>query len=675
MRKNFRIFVCALAMLLSASYFGACGIINVGNSSKDPSDSSPNRPSDSSSDSSSDNGGEHGGEIEETEHKIIKNGKSEYKLVIPAQADAKTRKAANEFDAFFSEATDISLEIVEDTQTTWSESAKYISFGNTSLLESANVEVSEAELGQQGFQIKTVGESVFVASVGGLGALYGSYELLGKLVGYEQFTANCYSLDTDVTELALPHFNIKEVPDFEYRIAPYGSAFNNSVFRERMRMFHDQEIYIKNSQVHTMLRTILPIKTHVKDLEEKFKNGTAEVEDYQETHPKWFMDTFQQLCYTAHGDAEEYEALITEIVESCKKLILSDPDHDYISITQMDVNVWCTCSACSALKDKYGTNAASQTILVNEVAERIEKWLIDENIGRNIQFVVFAYHQTEKAPVKRNSDGSYVAIDENVVLRKNVSVQIAPISANYVDSIYDSENITLYNLTESWLSCADSFAYWGYDCYFGSYLTPYNTYGSMQDAMIRLYEINSKIVWMQGAYNMRNQTGFDDVKTYLWSKLMWNRYADVNALIQNFFDNVYQEASKEMYNAFLQMRIGMELQKGKNLDKGIWARPATSDEWWDKRMLEQMLDTFEVAKTKIESYKVSDPERYQAMMDNIVKETLFPRYVLIEAYSSSYSNMKLLEMKASFREDVERLDVNATSEGVSMMDYLNANGF
>jgi hypothetical protein len=156
---------------------------------------------------------------------------------------------------------------------------------------------------------------------------------------------------------------------------------------------------------------------------------------------------------------------------------------------------------------------------------------------------------------------------------------------------------------------------------------------------------------------------------------MWNRYADVNALIQNFFDNVYQEASKDMYNAFLQMRIGMELQKSKDLGKGIWMQPATSTEWWGQRMMEQMLDTFELAKTKIESYKISDPKRYQAMLDNIVKESIFPRYLLLETYSSTYSNTQLVEMKTSFRADVERLDINQISEGVSMTDYLNANGY
>ncbi len=666
MRKNFKMLTCALATFLSINCLVACGKIgHQGNQGNSSTDSSAQLPPDS---------GLHGGEITETEHNIVKNGNSEYKIVIPATADVKTQKAANEFDTFFREATYIVLDNVKEAETTWSNTEKYISLGNTSLLKHTEIEISEEELGNQGYEIHTVGQSIFVAAVGGLGTLYGVYDLLHHLVGYEQFTANCYSLDMDVTEIALPDFDIKEVPDFEYRIAPYGSAFNDSVFRERMRMFHDQEVYIENAQVHTMLRTILPTKTHVQSLKDQYDKGTLEV-DYEEDHPLWFMDSKQQLCYTAHGDPDEYEALIAQLVENCKELILSDAEHDYISISQMDVNVWCSCDACGALKSKYGTNAASQIMLVNDVAERVEKWLEDEEMGREIQFVIFAYHQTEKAPAKRNADGTYYAIDNEVVLRHNVSVQVAPISANYIDSIYDEDNITLYNLTESWLPCASSFAYWGYDCYFGSYLTPYNTYGSMQDAMIRLYEMNAKIVWMQGAYNLRHQTGFDDVKTYLYSKLMWNRYADVNALIQNFFDNVYKEASQDMYNAFLQMRIGMELQKSKDLGKGIWMQPATSTEWWDQRMMEQMLDTFESAKTKIESYKISDPKRYQEMLDNIVKESIFPRYLLLEAYSSTYSSAQLLEMKTLFRADVERLDINQISEGVSMTDYLNANGY
>ncbi|MBQ8294832.1 MAG: DUF4838 domain-containing protein [Clostridia bacterium] len=659
MKNKFKIGVCALAICLLVSNLASCG---GGNQSSD------------SSEKPLPEGGEHGGVVGETDHMLVEDGNSEYKLVIPVDADVKTKKAANEFETFFSEATDIELEVITDAQATWSDTAKYISLGNTSLLETANIEINEVELGQQGYEIRTVGQSIFVASAGGFGALYGAYDLLGHLVGYEQFTSNHYSLDTNVSELTLPNFEIKEVPDFEYRIAPYGAAFTNSVFRERMRMFHDQEVYIENAQVHTMLRTILPTKTHDTSLKDKYDNGTLE-KDYEEEHPYWFMDSKQQLCYTAHGDPEEYEALITEIVENCKKLILSDPDHDYISLTQMDVNVWCSCNACSALKNKYGTNAASQIILANDVAERVEKWLEDEQVGRKIQFVIFAYHQTEKAPAIRNSDGTYSAIDEEVILRDNISVQIAPISANYIDSIYAEENVTLYNLTESWVPCAKSFCYWGYDCYFGSYLTPYNTYGSMQDAMTRLYEMNAKIVWMQGAYNLRAQTGFDDVKTYLWSKLMWNVKADVNALIQNFFDNVYQDAGQDMYNAFLQMRVGMELQKTKDLNKGIWSQPATSVEWWDKRMLVQMLETFEVAKTKIESYQLSDLKLYQAIMDNIVKESIFPRYVLIEAYGSTYSNTELAQMKSSFRADVERLDINALSEGISTSDYFNANGY
>lgn len=658
MRKVIKKGAFALAMLLCFTHLIGCG-----------GGETPNAPIEPTPE-----GGEHGGVVETTENMIVDNGSSAYKIVLPANADEKTVKAASEFDLFFREATDIKLEVITDDQAVWSDSAKYISLGNTSLLDDAQIELDAVELGTQGYEIHTVDQSVFVASVGGYGTLYGTYDLLKYLVGYEQFTANYYSLDTNVTEIALPDFDIKEIPDFEYRIAPYGSAFYNSVFRERMRTFHDEEIYIAGAQVHTMLRSILPTKTYVQKLKDQYDNGTLEL-DYEVAHPYWFMDSKQQLCYTAHGKPDEYAALIDEIVKNCKELILADPNHDYISLTQMDVNVWCSCDACSKLKNKYGTNAASQIILTNDVAERIENWLNEEQGGRKVQFVVFAYHQTEKAPTTRNSDGTYSAIDNEVVLRDNVSVQIAPIAADYITSIYDEDNITLYNTTESWLPCAKSFAYWGYDCYFNSYLTPYNTYGSLQDGMRRLYDMNARIVWMQGAWNLKALTGFDDVKMYLLSKLMWNVNVDVNALIQNFFDNVYQEASEDMYNAFLQMRIEMELQKSKDLGNGIWAQPTTSTDWWGKRTLVQMLETFETAKTKIESYKVSNPDLYQTIMDNITKESIFPRYVLIETYGSTYSNVELAEMKKSFRNDVERLNIDKLREGASMIDYFNANGY
>ena len=80
MKKNFKIFVCALAAVLGVSQFVACSS-NDGETS-----SSSNTPTDS---------GVHGGSVSTTEHKIIANGKSEYKLVVPTEADTKTQKAVN----------------------------------------------------------------------------------------------------------------------------------------------------------------------------------------------------------------------------------------------------------------------------------------------------------------------------------------------------------------------------------------------------------------------------------------------------------------------------------------------------------------------------------------------------------------------------------------------------
>ena len=129
MKKNFKLFVCSLAAFLGASQLIACG----GGDGQVSIESFPDNS-------------EHGGVVEETEYKIVQDGVSAYKLVIPVDADTKTKKAAAEFDAFFGEATGIKLETITDAEATWSETAKYISLGDTELLDEAGVEIVFAEL-------------------------------------------------------------------------------------------------------------------------------------------------------------------------------------------------------------------------------------------------------------------------------------------------------------------------------------------------------------------------------------------------------------------------------------------------------------------------------------------------------------------------------------------------
>lgn len=608
-----------------------------------------------------------------TSYKIMSNGETSYKLVLPETTDKYLISAAAEFNGFFEEATGKRLETVKDTDVTvFDATSKYISLGDTWMAEEAGVTVDKNELGSQGYEIVTKNQSVFIGG-NSQGVLYGVYDVLEYFVGYEFYSVNYYRIEKNVTEIELPAFKVKEIPDFEYRIASYG-VFQNAQARQRLRLMADNELYIKECVVHSAFTIVPP-------------------ED-ENTHDNWFAG--EQLCYTAGSygteDESEYYAMVEYATQSCINFIKADPNraHEFLSFTQRDHYHWCACSACSAVINKNnGAKTSTQIIFINDVSERVQKWLegdeesqskygeVGDNLNRKITFVIFAYHMSEAAPsVKNKQTGEYELTSPEMQLNDNVAVMVAPIRGNYVDSVYAENNTGLYELFMSWEVVAPMYLVWGYDCYFRQYLTPYDSWGSMQDLAKLLYNLNTRVYWPQAAYNLPSNTNFDNLKQYVWSKLLWNVNVDMNALINEYFEAVYREAGDVMKDAYYQMRTRLYQQKFEGRQYDCMSDNASA-KFYPKAYLLNLYATMESARAYLKKYELSDPEYYKTVMDEITLETISPRYLLLIAHSATYSTAELNAFRSAFIEDIKYLGVNKTNEGDSLnaiIDKLNALG-
>ena len=155
--------------------------------------------------------GTHERNIEQTENDIVKNGVTEYKVLIPANASTNIQVAKNEFVTFFKEATDIALTVEEDTS--YDSATKYFSIGKTKLLEEKGLS-AEAELGQDGFRITTKDSSVFMYGYSDFGSLYAVYDLLNCLFDFEPYYTDLVVVNKNVKNLKLCNYEIKEKPDF-----------------------------------------------------------------------------------------------------------------------------------------------------------------------------------------------------------------------------------------------------------------------------------------------------------------------------------------------------------------------------------------------------------------------------------------------------------------------------
>ena len=149
------------------------------------------------------------------ENAIVFKGNSDYKIVIPKEANGSETTAVMELNTFLSEATGVTLPVVTDDTVNFSEDAKYISLGNTTLMSEAGVEKNDEQLGRSGFIIATKGKSYFLAGRDKQvtkGTLYAVYDFLNEVVGYEYFAPECYSLNKS-ENVAFKEINKVEIPD------------------------------------------------------------------------------------------------------------------------------------------------------------------------------------------------------------------------------------------------------------------------------------------------------------------------------------------------------------------------------------------------------------------------------------------------------------------------------
>ncbi len=579
----------------------------------------------------------HERKIGTTSNKIISGGQTSYVLVLPDERGTYLSKAYAEFNFFMNEAAGIKLDVVFDGGLTYSADSKYISLGDTSVLRASGVSVDYEALGNQGYQIDTEGKSIFISGKD-RGVLWGVYDLLGELVNYEMLHNEYYTLDKNVTELALPDLTIKEVPDFDYRLTSYGGIYLNETAATRMRMIRDANTYVKNCHSHSSFRMVPP-------------------ETHKAKHPEWYSANGRQLCYTAGGNEESYKEQIKVASEYIIRMLEQDKEHELISMAQQDFNEWCTCQTCSALKEQYGTNAATAIHWTNDIADIVQAWIDENQPGRNVIFNMIVYHQTEKAPAVKDANGNWVPVDDTVKLHDNVAANIAPIAADFVSSINDSANAAMKETFESWQCLTDKYASWLYDvtyCDRPTYLVPYDTWGNSPDLLRFLKNMGTFMVFPEAACQQMQQTNFDALKQYVWSKLMWDVNADVTTIINHYFDTLYREAAPTMKTAYWNMRAEMINHKLMGRDGSCWTNSFTT-KYWGKRYLVNQTEVFESAYDYIAKYKESEPDYYNFVNDEIRRESIGARYMLVKLYGGTFLPSEQISMATTVANDIIRL--------------------
>ena len=120
-----------------------------------------------------------------TKTTLLKNGQTDWRVVVPSEPSPVTENAVREFVGFFSAIAGVTLPVVPE-----SEPARphEILIGTTKRDFSARAEFDAAELGDEGYFYAIEEDRIFIGGKGLRGTLYGVYTFLEDELGCRWFT-------------------------------------------------------------------------------------------------------------------------------------------------------------------------------------------------------------------------------------------------------------------------------------------------------------------------------------------------------------------------------------------------------------------------------------------------------------------------------------------------------
>ncbi len=446
---------------------------------------------------------------------LADKGKSEYRIVIPANAIPSERYAADELQRYLERMTGARFPLALDSDRSTS---REILVGDTARLRKLKLQDACAKLGSDGFIIRTDGRNLIIAGGQPRGTLNGVYTFLEDKLGVRWFTPELQRIPP-TPRLALQSLNETHVPAIEYREVFWTEMMRNADFASRHRLNgnhyqltakHGGRFAVYYPFVHSFDLLIPP---------GLFTN-----------HPDYFplingkrVNGYVQRCLSNPD-------VVKLAVGQVREWIRQHPEATIISVSQNDTGNWCQCDKCKALDDQEGSPAASLIKFVNTIAENIEADY------PNVRIDTLAYQYTRKPP-------------KTLRPRRNVIIRLCSIEccfAHPLESCSSEENKRFRDDIIAWQPVAPLLYIWDYTPNFANYQQPFPNWDALQPNVQFFVQHNVKGLFEQGNYSGGGNGEMGPLRAYVLAKLLWDPKTDVQRHVTEFLEAYYGKAASHI---------------------------------------------------------------------------------------------------------------------------------
>jgi hypothetical protein len=490
---------------------------------------------------------------------LVSGGASAYAILIPASPTSFELKAATDLSRWLKALTGAAFQVAPENQPPAGVS-RFISVGATTLLKQSSSGAA-VDLGDEGYEIAVAGDNLLLRGGRTRGIANAVYALLEEDIGCRWYTRSSDVVLPTSSLTTLTVIPRSYVPKLKLRDPHYHAAF-------------DAEWSYRN-------RTNAPNAAVPEDAGGRvdyaayFVHTHAMLLDQGEIakHPEYFAQDAggkryaAQLCPTNPDVARI-------VTENALKFLKESPHSEIISISKNDNagDQICHCPTCTKLrKDEGGTDAANQLVLVNKVAEAIE--------GKRPDVIVdtLAYLETSKVPTTMRP-------------RRNVAIRFCNDAGGaWSYPFRPARELPTAELAKSWSAVSDRTYVWDYSVNFSHYLAPMPNFDVVADNIRFWVENKAEGVLLQGAYQGPGER--DEMRAWVFAKLMWDPSRDVDALSRDFIRGHYGKAAGPI-EAYDHLLNGLRKEHKAHMDGAIGIRYGMSEPFLSKAFLDRATELF-----------------------------------------------------------------------------------
>lgn len=577
-----------------------------------------------------------------TDFKLVENGNSSYKIVVPKESTEFTDYAAEELQYFMKEATGVELAIVRDEEVT--DADVIISLGATSVANTEGVTVAaEDALGVSGYKIKTVGDNIFIlgdAAPDSEGVLYGVYDFLLDAIDLKVYTSDEIAF-TESENVPLYAYDDIVKPAFDERSLCYYDLRMDHTYMRRMRLFdfYDTEKWALFG--HSQVSQILP---------------------FTEEHTDWYCPGGGQLCWAAGDEMEQ--AFAANLIEKIKE----NTTATYFMLGQEDTSNLCSCDKCLAAtsSDMYGSYTGLQVAFLNDVIEIVEKWREANQPDREIRYVCFAYSVSLLPPVKEDADGNFAPYHEDCVPADELYVMFAPIEADFSKELQSEENKRTYNALLGWKSLVeDRIFVYEYETNFKAYFMNINNFEVVQEHYQTYLDQGVQLMYSQGPVTTYIPA-FTEMRIFVESQLMWDIDKDYNDLVNEFMAVYFKDAAPAMrkYYDFIRQNYSESQETGR-----IYSF-IDQPEYYSFETMQEMEGYIEEALEAIEPLRNTDNELFSTLYYRIKKESMSVLWLQLQTFNLYYEEDELDKIALEFYYLKDMMGLEQYAEGQDVSDMF-----